>query len=179
MRRGRPISFFAITAAIVALVLTGCATSSQNSTGSDSPGAQDAGSSSTSATVEAVPKVCPQKVISFVEGLYGPSQSQDLSAIDVSLEVTLPAGADCVLTVAGDTANSTAYYIYWSNQGAAFATSIAQTMVAAGHATDNGPLGSTEKSGADSYVYAYPADGTFGSADYVWFWGQFDGAPGS
>jgi hypothetical protein len=129
-------------------------------------------------TAAAAPKECPQSVISFIDGLYGAPQSQDLAAIDVSLKVSLPAGADCVLSLAGDTANSTAYYIFWSNQGQTFADSIAQKMVTAGHVIDAGPLGSIEKSGADSYVYAYPADSTFGGAAYVELRGQFDGVPG-
>ena len=142
------------------------------------PSSQSAGSSSSSPAAEAAPKVCPLAVISFIEGQYGPSQSQNLSVIDASLGVSLPAGALCVLTVAGDTANSTAYYIYWPNQGQAFADSVAQIMTAHGYATDDARIGTTEKSGQDAYVTAYPSDCTFGSADYVEISGQFDGVPG-
>ncbi|MCU1578153.1 MAG: hypothetical protein JWP19_357 [Rhodoglobus sp.] len=162
----------------VVLGLTGCTAPAQDAplSGADTTASPEAqvGDASSPDPVPAV-KVCPQSVISFIEGLYGPSQSQDLTTINASLNVSLPAGADCVLTVAGDTAGSTAYYLFWSAQDQGFADSIGQLMRAAGYVTDSAPLGSVEDPSADAHVYAYPADGTFGGDGYVELSGQFGG----
>jgi hypothetical protein len=76
-------------------------------------------------------------VISFVEGLWDPSQSQALSAINGPLKATLPA-AQIVCSPSPEIPPSRPLCcVFWLNQRLTFAQSVAQTMTAGGYVTDS------------------------------------------
>ncbi|WP_375405908.1 hypothetical protein [uncultured Amnibacterium sp.] len=102
--------------------------------------------------------------------------------LDAALAVELPDASACVLTVDGDTANSTAFYVYWPTQGASFANSVGKAFMTAGFRPSSG--GRSFSSGsADAEVDTFAAHDQnwseyFGGAQLVLLAGQFDGSPG-
>jgi hypothetical protein len=169
--------------AVVAVTVVVVTAASLVSAGSSVPHADAATGPSLEAVDSGVStSSCPADLVGAVESGYGPSQVWDTSVIEDALGALFPSAASCVLTVDGDTADSTAFYLYWSNPGSTLAYGLADALNAAGFGDGAGSFAYSNGS-ATAYIEDLPAGDPnwseyFGGGSLVVLRGQFDGAPG-
>ncbi len=160
-----------------AFVLAGCGSGSSGSIEADDAPVVD------DRAVDAVAaRGCPAGILSdFVSNGNDPRE-YDLSVIDAAVGISFPGGPSCVVAFAGDTAVSTAFYVYWTDSAEAVATSAQETLADAGFIA--APDGSSfTGAGSEVNVDAYSTGSggsidEFGTDEVAIAHGSFDGEPG-
>lgn len=148
------------------------------------PAGPVAGSASSSAQVAAQSSAstCPNKVVSEMSDFHGvTARSVDVKVVQSALGVTLPVANGCAV-VFPDQVDWTAYYVFWPQQDAGFASMVGAAFDTANYISGPGDM-SYAGSGVEATVATYRAGqdmwaNYFNVSSVVELHGQFFGSPG-